>query len=273
MIKSIGKLKGKILIFGGVYSNFQALEKLIKIAEGLNIPNTNIICTGDIVAYCAEPEKCIQKIKNWNIHTIAGNVEIQLRENKNDCGCNFDDSSRCDLFSQQWYPYAQKNISISSKEYLKNIPEFISFQYGNYKGFVLHGSYHYTSEFIFKSTSWNIKNNNFIDTKSNLIVAGHCGLPFSQSKNNQHWLNAGVIGMPANDGTPRVWYLIIDLDEKGNLIYQHHSFYYDHKKANELMLQNNLPSEYAKTLITGIWDNCEILPSEETLLQGQKIKI
>ena len=78
--KHIGKLRGKTLIFGGVYSNFQALKKLMLIAKKEQIPSQNIICTGDIVAYCAEPERCVQAIKDWNIHSILGNVEIQLRD-------------------------------------------------------------------------------------------------------------------------------------------------------------------------------------------------
>ncbi len=269
-IKNIGKIKGKLLVFGGVYSNFQALEAIQKIASKLHLPPTQIICTGDIVAYCAEPEKCVQVIKSWGIHCIAGNVELQLRSGEIDCGCNFDESGRCNIFSRQWYPYAQHKISTSSIEWMQSLPEFIRFQYAGLKGFVLHGSIHQTAEFIFESTNWEKKQQNFQETSSQLILAGHCGLPFAQEKNGLYWLNAGVIGMPANDGTSRVWYMLLD-DENGGLHFQKHSFYYNYKKAANLMLKNKLPVEYAQTLSTGIWDNCEILPQKETILQGQKI--
>ena len=33
------------------------------------------------------------------------------------------------------------------------------------------------------------------------LVAGHCGLPFTQTIDGRLWHNPGVIGMPANDGT------------------------------------------------------------------------
>jgi hypothetical protein len=38
-----------------------------------------------------------------------------------------------------------------------------------------------------------------------------------------------------------------------------------------LMLEKGLPASYAKTLLTGIWDNCEILPEKETRNQGKPI--
>lgn len=268
--QDLGSLKGKLLVFGGVYSNLQALESLQAIAENENIPPQQVICTGDVVGYCAAPELCVQRIIKWGIHCIAGNVEIQLREGEEDCGCNFDEAGRCNLFSKQWYPYAQSHLSESSIEWMKTLPDFLQFQYANHTATVLHGSYHETAEFIFRSTNWLIKANNFSASQSDLILAGHCGLPFYEMQAEKIWLNAGVIGMPANDGTTRVWYIILD-DNDGKLNFKHHHFEYNHQLAAQKMRENHLPATYANTLETGIWDNCEILPVEETAMQGKTI--
>ena len=64
-ITHIGTKKGKLLLFGGVYSNLQALEKLIAIAEEEGIPAENCICTGDITGYCAQPEETIATFRKW----------------------------------------------------------------------------------------------------------------------------------------------------------------------------------------------------------------
>ncbi|HET8828476.1 MAG TPA: metallophosphoesterase family protein, partial [Pelobium sp.] len=69
-IKNLGALEGKILVFGGVYSNLQALEAIKKIALAHEIAKKNIICTGDVVAYCAQPKECVQLIKDWEINCI-----------------------------------------------------------------------------------------------------------------------------------------------------------------------------------------------------------
>jgi len=266
----LGRLTGKILIFGGVYSNFQALSELKNIAEANNIASSNIICTGDIVGYCAEPENCIQLLKKWNIKSILGNVELQLSNDEDNCGCNFEEGSRCDTFSTNWYPYAKSNISNNSLNWIKSLPKFIKFKYLNYQCFVLHGSFFNPSEFIFKSTPWVKKQENFKASSSDIIFAGHSGLPFHHSYQEKYWINAGVIGMPANDGTSSVWYLIIEEKNK-QLKIQHLNFNYDYQSTYHLMIKNGLPKEYANTLKTGIWDNCEILPSKETSEQGKKI--
>lgn len=271
-IENLGNITGKILLFGGVYSNLQALEALADIAEKENVLPENCISTGDIIGYCAQPEETVQFFKNWNAKSIAGNVEIQLAENADDCGCDFTKGSRCDDFSQLWYPYSKSKLSQDSLDFIKQLPEFIQFKYAGKKCTVVHGSYFNTSEFIFKSTSWDKKQANFEATNSEIIISGHSGLPFNQTQNNQLWLNTGVIGMPANDGENTVWYMILN-DENNQISFEHKKLSYNYALANSLMIKNNLPKEYAKTLLTGIWDNTEILPKEETQLQGMKLEL
>lgn len=271
-IEHLGKISGKILLFGGVYSNLQALEALKQIAEKENIAPENCICTGDIVGYCAQPEETVQLFKLWGVKSIVGNVEIQLRENASDCGCDFREGSRCDGFSQLWYPYAQSKLSKNSLEFLKTLPNHITFTYANKRTTVVHGSYFNISEFIFKSTDWNLKKPNFRATNSDVIIAGHCGLPFHHQEEHKTWLNPGVIGMPANDGNPSVWYAILD-DSNNSFNFTHATLDYNYKLTSKLMQNGLLPEEYSRTIVTGIWDNTEILPAIESGLQGFGIQL
>lgn len=271
-VQDLGKLNGQILVFGGVYSNLPALERLMGIAENLQIPSQNIICTGDIVGYCAEPEECVQTIRRWGVHCIAGNVEIQLRNREADCGCNFDEGSRCDMFSRKWYPFAQSRLSERAIDWMEQLPLHLRFEYAGKRVCVLHGSCQNPSEFVFRSSPWAVKAANFQAIDAEIILAGHCGLPFRHQNGELYWLNAGVIGMPANDGTPRVWFMTIDLTEQG-LHIEHHAYTYDHERAARLMEQLHLPREYSETLRTGLWDNCEILPEEETQAQGMRLTV
>jgi len=265
----------RYFLFGGCYSNLQATQKIKEIATNLGFKKIEIICTGDVVGYCAQPQETVDLIKNWGIKTIAGNVEIQLRDGALDCGCNFDEGSRCDLFSIAWFPYAQKQLSAASIDWMKTLPEFLHFDEQGKSIHVLHGGTTNTSEFIFASTPVARKLEIFAETKADIIIAGHCGLPFAQKMedakgNEKWWINPGVIGMPANDGTMRCWYGVLDLADSS---FQLHSFEYDHTTASELMIANKLPKEYAHTLRTGIWDNCEILPEPETAAQGLRIVV
>lgn len=267
-IKHINIDNDRILVFGGPYSNIQALESLRSEADKKGFRPKDIICTGDIIAYCAHPNECVSLIKDWGIHCIAGNVELNLRDNVDDCGCNFDEGSRCDMFSRQWYPFAKETISKESLQFISDLPEYLSFEINGKKVFVLHGSAHDTSEFIFASTSAEIKLKNFHKTKSDIIIAGHCGIPFSEKLDTKWWINSGVIGMPANDGNTNTWYSIVDLKEEKASFYP---LEYDFHSAAQEMKSKKLPLSYSKTLVTGIWDNCDILPEKETSLQGQPL--
>ncbi len=267
-ITHLGTLSGKLILFGGVYSNLQALERLVEIANEEGISPENCICTGDIVGYCAEPEETVALFRQWGAKSISGNVEQQLFEGAEDCGCDFMEGSRCDGFSKLWYPYSQMKLSEESIKWMGELPNHLAFTYGGKQVMVVHGSYNNVSEFIFESTPDHIKLDNFEQTQSDIIIAGHCGLPFHQKLGNRQWLNPGVIGMPANEGKTRVWYMVLE-EINEEIKVSHNYFEYDHASANQLMIKNHLPEAYADTLLTGFWDNMEILPEAERQLQGK----
>lgn len=266
-IVHIGSKSGKLLLFGGVYGNLQALKKLKYIAEAEDIAAENCICTGDIVGYCAQPEETVQLFREWGALSISGNVEQQLAEGSDDCGCDFKSGGRCDTFSRTWFPFTQNQLSEASLKWIAELPNHITLDIAGKRAVVVHGSYEYVSDFIFESTSVEEKQKSFTSSESEIIIAGHCGLPFHQKIEEKLWLNPGVIGMPANDGTPRVWYMILETKGK-ELKYTHRSFEYGYNTTKQLMLVNFLPEEYAETLSTGLWDNMEILPELEKMAQG-----
>lgn len=271
-IVDLGEISGRLLFFGGVYSNLQSLQALQQWAVDNHYLPENIFCTGDILGYCAQPAECISLIRHWGIRSIAGNVELQVREGLDDCGCNFQDGGRCDTLSKNWYAYIRQQVSATEIEWLHGLPHHIRFRFGGKQVTILHGSWFNTAEFIFRSTPRAVKQQNFEATVSDIIVAGHAGLPFADEYGGRLWLNAGVVGMPANDGTDRVWFATMAHTE-GVIACAFHAYRYDNIEASRLMQATGLPKAYADTLLTGIWDNCEILPPEETRQQGIRLVI
>src|SRR4029453_2297244 len=63
--------------------------------------------------------------------------------------------------------------------------------------------------------------------KADVVVAGHAGIPFIERGEAGIWFNPGVIGMPANDGTPDVWYGLISMQD-GQVVLSTHRLSYDH---------------------------------------------
>ena len=67
-IGDLGTLKGPVVFFGGPYSNLQATQALLAEAEAQGVPPGNLICTGDIAAYCAQPVETITLLRDsWEV--------------------------------------------------------------------------------------------------------------------------------------------------------------------------------------------------------------
>jgi len=104
-------------------------------------------------------------------------------------------------------------------------------------------------------------------------VAGHCGLPFTQVIGGRLWHNAGAVGMPANDGTSRLWFSVIRSESvAGTVEIEHVALAYDHERAAEKMRAVGLPSGYADALSTGLWPSCDVLPPAEVNARGVPLK-
>ena len=63
---------GPVLLFGGCYSNLEATNALLAEASRLGIPPGRIVCTGDVVAYCADAVATAQSIRAAGIHVVMG---------------------------------------------------------------------------------------------------------------------------------------------------------------------------------------------------------
>lgn len=266
---NLGKIDDPVFVFGGPYSNVQATETVLGIAQQQGFSADHIICTGDVVAYCANPAETTVAIRQAGIHVVMGNCEESLGFEQEDCGCGFAEDSACDVLSRQWFDYASQQITTDDKAWMLNLPRQISFEMAGQQLNVIHGSLSDISGWVFESTAEHDLDLGQCDG----IIAGHCGLPFCSTTADQKlWLNAGVIGMPANDGTPRGWYSILAPAPEGGIQITIASFHYDHDSAARAMRDADLAEGYANALETGLWPNMDVLPPDERQARGQPLQ-
>ncbi|MGI9407427.1 MAG: metallophosphoesterase family protein [Hyphomicrobiaceae bacterium] len=256
----------RILVFGGPYSNLQATRAMRMEAGRLGIPPEHMICTGDVVAYCAHPVETIAEIRNWGVHVIAGNCEQQLAAGADDCACGFDEGSACDVLSKGWYDYANRRIGLEDRTWMAGLPEDAWFTWAGRRFRVVHGACDETSRFVFASES-NVIEEQLARCAAGIVIAGHSGLPFGQRVAERFWINAGVIGQPANDGTPDGWYGILNRRVDG-ITFSLHRLSYNAEPASQAVLAAGYADPYGDTLLSGVWPNHDILPEAETAATG-----
>ncbi len=260
-----------VLIFGGPYSNLAATLAMRGEAERLGIRSDRVICTGDVVAYCAHPEETIRSIRDWNIRVVAGNCEEQLAAGGADCGCGFEEGSACDLLSKGWYPFANARVSAESRTWMTSLPTSIDFSYGNRTFRVIHGGGERINRFIFASQA-DVLAEERRHAGVDVVVAGHSGIPFIERVGRGVWFNPGVIGMPANDGTTDVWYGLITADALGGITFSTHRLAYNHHSTAAVLRRSGHANGYARTIVTGFWPSLDVLPPEERAATGMRLR-
>ncbi len=267
----LGEFKAPVLLCGGVYGNLQALDALLAEAARRSIPESRIIHTGDVIAYCGDPEACAGRLRGAGILAIKGNVEEQIGRNALDCACGFDEGSMCQTMAVEWYAFANSEVSGDTRQWCARLPDHLTFAMSGRTFKVVHGSVDQVNRFMFASLEDDVFQSELAIAGTDAVIAGHTGLPFTRHFGRQIWHNTGALGLPANDGTPRVWFSVLTPMIHG-VRFEHVALDYDHRGAAQAMRRNNLSPAYADTLESGVWPSLDILPSAEKQRVGQKIE-
>lgn len=260
-------MEGPVLLFGGPYSNLQATQALLAEAARLGVPGRRIVCTGDVVAYAADPAATLDLIIASGASVVMGNCEESLAEGADDCGCGFADGTACAALSRGWFGYANALVTRAHRQWMGALPRRLTLLLGGRRLAVVHGGAEVVNRFLFASSSDQALLDEIALTACDGVVAGHCGLPFTRRPGGALWHNPGAIGMPADDGTPRVWYSILTRDSV-----QHRALRYDWRAAAAAMHQAGLAPGYAEALGSGVWPSDDVLPPAERSRRGHALQ-
>jgi len=273
--RELGVLEGPVLCFGGPYSNAQATEAVLAEARARDIPPERTICTGDVVAYGGQPQETVDLIRGSGVHVVMGNCEESLGFNATDCNCGFEEGSDCALWSEAWFAKAAMALNEDALAWMRELPRQIRFELQGRRFAVIHGGAEDISEYIFASTPGETKSHGFrqLDRDGSVdgVIAGHSGLPFTELLGHRLWLNAGAIGIPANDGTPRGWFSVLT-PAAGGIDITLYPLDYDYPAAARALRTQNPGLPYAKTMEDGLWPNMAVMPEAEQKLQGRPLQ-
>ncbi|MEO1536515.1 MAG: metallophosphoesterase [Pseudomonadota bacterium] len=218
------------------------------------------ICTGDVVAYCADPNATVQLMQAMTVTCIAGNCERQVAEGGLDCGCGFETGSTCDRLSQGWYSYLSQTCDPDTITWLADQPELGVFTQNGRRYGVIHGGVTAINRFIWPDSPEDV----FLEEISALenrigkvdgVVSGHSGIAFHRRIGTHQWINAGVIGLPPHDGRPDTRYAVLS---DGDVVIERLS--YNHTATRQAMRQAGLTQGYQETITTGVWPSEDVLP-------------
>lgn len=245
----------RFLIISDIHSNLEALEAVLKDAEG---QYEAVICLGDLVGYGPDPNECVERIKRLPcLSCVAGNHDwaaigkLGLEE--------FNTDAR---LATLW---TQKVLNPNSADYLSNLPEKIVLED---KLTVVHGSPRYPIWEYVLTSMVALENFQYFDTPWCLVGHSHIPMIFALWEENprtcallplnedqtfllepgfRYIINPGSVGQP-RDGDPRASYALLDLD-KGVL--QLKRVFYPVNKTQDKMEEAGLPPRLIARLSFG----------------------
>lgn len=263
------EINGDILLFGGPYSNFQATEAVFAQADKLGLPASNIICTGDVCAYCADPVATTRLVMERGCTVVAGNCEDSLGHRKPDCGCNFDEGTACDIASGEWFRHADTQLDDEARAWMLARPTLVTFTNGGRKYAVIHAAASAINTFL-----WPVVGDTrlaaeiaLVEAETgplNAVIAGHTGMAMvrdvatlSGDGRTVRWVNAGAVGLPAHKGDQRTSYVVL---EDGD--FRIEKLTYDYAAAARAMREAGFKARYHYALESGWWPSEDTFPPE-----------
>ncbi len=148
-VLDLGSIDGPVLCFGGPYSNVQATDAMLARARALGFAPEQIVCTGDVVAYAADPVATVDRVRDAGIRVVMGNCEDSLGLNAADCGCGFEQGSACANWSEVWFAHAASQLDEDALTWMRALPRQLRFTLAGRRFSVIHGGDEDISEYIF----------------------------------------------------------------------------------------------------------------------------
>lgn len=256
----------KIGVFGGVYSNYLALEAAIRDAQGRGVDA--VYCLGDLGAFGPHPDRVFPLIHENAVQCVQGNYDDSIGNALDDCQCGYTDPTD-NFFAQISYDYTLANTSEANREFLRSLPRELRLDVDGLRILLCHGSPRRTNEFLWESTTSTFFLEKLLeDFSADVVLGTHTGIHWSRRlSGNRLFANVGVLGRPENDGTTRVWYAVLSTGEdssEGSFELEFIPLSYDHERLALEMEAEELPPEFVETIRTGWWTTClEVLPSRE----------
>jgi predicted phosphodiesterase len=253
----------RIALFGGLYSNYIALEAAVRDANRRGVDA--IYCLGDMGAFGPHPDRVFPILREHGIQCLQGNYDDSIGNELPDCQCGYTDP-RDNHFAQLSYDYTLAKTSVENRQWLRQLPREIRLELGPLRVLLCHGSPRRVNEFLWESTTSKHFLFYLLEQYDAQVIAGtHTGIKWQQSLGaTKHFINVGVLGRPENDGQTCVWYCTLEHTAAAGLVVHFVPIEYDHRRLAAEMRAEELPEEFVETVLTGWWTTClEVLPSKE----------
>lgn len=238
----------KYAIISDVHANLEAVTACFKEIERLKADR--IICLGDLVDYCAQPNEVVDIIKN--------NCDVVVLGNHDEAQYKYEMIERYTEFARISSIHTRSVIEPRYIEYFKTLP----YTHTENDLLFVHASplNPHDFKYVLKEESAEL---NFEAFNEHICFIGHShrpiifkktssGVTVSDSgmleKNSRYIINVGSVGQP-RDGNPKLSFGFYDSDEN---IYTNIRIDYDTAASSKKIKAIGLPQHLYERILTGV---------------------
>jgi predicted phosphodiesterase len=254
-----------IALFSDIHANLPALHAFFKDVDSRNIDS--IYCLGDLVGYNIWPNEVIAEIRRRRIPCIAGNYDVGVGRESDDCGCAYKTDNEKEMGAMS-ISYTNEIIGDEERSYLRTLPAHIilEFQLNNDKLNIMlvHGSPRKVNEYLFEDREEKSMLRIMEQADADILCFGHTHKPYHRILKSgnpeepfyRHAINTGSVGKP-KDGDPRGCYVLLTIDQNSSVFSKESikvefiRFEYDIETAAKAIDESPLPDEFADMLRNG----------------------
>ncbi|HEX5854778.1 MAG TPA: metallophosphoesterase family protein, partial [Thermoanaerobaculia bacterium] len=140
----------RVAFFGGIYSNYLALERAIEIARSRGVDA--MIALGDFGAFGPHPDRAVEILRESGMPAIQGNYEESLSSGAEDCHCGYTDP-RDNAFAQISYDYTREKTAAAHKAWMATLPSHLRLAIAGKRLLLCHGSPRKINEFLWETAT------------------------------------------------------------------------------------------------------------------------
>lgn len=228
----------KIGLIADIHGNIQALEAVLAQLSAMDV----ILCAGDVVAYGANPNAVIARLKDAGIPSVAGNYDDAVAWDRAKASRK-PSSARNEPLKQAALEWCKQAIRADSKQYLRGLPWRLHYRWAGKRLSVIHAGLDFLDEWLVPEEEALLAE---VETRlqSDVVVLAHSHRPFSVTVQDTLFINPGAVGR-ALDGDVRASYVILDLP---SLELRHHRVSYTISESLEAIRRSHLPNGMARDI-------------------------